>query len=64
MQLLQSVSVGSMITTYMLQTEDMMLREQIERYNLRLREFEEKQRQYRGQQERGPDPDLEVSTRN
>ncbi|KAG8293636.1 hypothetical protein J6590_038874 [Homalodisca vitripennis] len=40
--------------------EDSMLREQIERYNMRLREFEEKQRQYRGQQERGPDPDLEM----
>ncbi|XP_046675714.1 protein big brother-like [Homalodisca vitripennis] len=40
--------------------EDSMLREQIERYNMRLREFEEKQRQYRGQQERGPDPDLEL----
>lgn len=50
----------------MLQNEDMQLREQIDRYNMRMREFNEKQRQYRGQQERTPDQDLEVSspTRN
>ncbi|XP_054282782.1 protein big brother [Macrosteles quadrilineatus] len=40
--------------------EDSLLREQIERYNSRLREFEEKQRQYRGQQDRAPDQDLEL----
>lgn len=39
--------------------EDALLREQIERYNQRLREFEDKQRGYRGQQERA-DQDLEV----
>lgn len=38
--------------------EDALLREQIERYNQRLREFEDKQRGYR-QQERA-DQDLEV----
>lgn len=37
--------------------EDAILREQIERYNQRLREFEDKQRGYR--QDR-PDQDLEV----
>lgn len=46
----------------MLQNEDMQLREQIDRYNMRMREFNEKQRQYRGQQERTPDQDLEVSS--
>lgn len=40
--------------------EDALLREQIDRYNQRLREFEDKQRGYRGQQDR-PDQDLEVS---
>lgn len=40
----------------------MQLREQIDRYNMRMREFNEKQRQYRGQQERTPDQDLEVSS--
>lgn len=40
--------------------EDALLREQIERYNQRLREFEDKQRGYRGQQDR-PDQDLDVS---
>lgn len=43
-----------------LQIEDSMLRDQIERYNQKLRDFEEKQRVYRGQQDRGPDQDLEV----
>lgn len=38
--------------------EDALLREQIERYNQRLREFEDKQRVYRGQQDR--EQDLEV----
>ncbi|CAH1388707.1 unnamed protein product [Nezara viridula] len=38
--------------------EDAMLRDQIERYNQRLREFEEKQRAYRGQPQ---DHDLEVT---
>lgn len=42
--------------------EDALLREQIERYNQRLREFEDKQRGYRGQQDR-PDQDLDVSGR-
>lgn len=37
-----------------------MLRDQIERYNQRLRDFEEKQRTYRGQQERTTEQDLEV----
>lgn len=38
-----------------------MLRDQIERYNQRLREFE-KQRSYgRGQQERTQDQDMDVS---
>lgn len=38
-----------------------MLRDQIERYNQRLRDFEEKQRAYRGQTlERPGDPDIEV----
>lgn len=32
--------------------EDALMREQVERYNQRLRDFEEKQRQYRAQQER------------
>jgi hypothetical protein len=41
--------------------EDSMLRDQIERYNQRLRDFEEKQRAYRQHQERPADPDLEVS---
>jgi hypothetical protein len=41
--------------------EDSMLRDQIERYNQRLRDFEEKQRAYRQHQERPTDPDLEVS---
>lgn len=40
--------------------EDALLREQIERYNQRLREFEDKQRVYRGQQDR-TEQDLEVS---
>lgn len=39
--------------------EDILLREQIDRYNQRLREFEDKQRGYRGQDR--PDQDLEVS---
>lgn len=39
--------------------EDALLREQIERYNQRLREFEDKQRGYRGQER--PDQDLDVS---
>lgn len=38
--------------------EDALLREQIDRYNQRLREFEDKQRGYR-QQDR-PEQDLEV----
>lgn len=38
--------------------EDAILREQIERYNQRLREFEDKQRGYRSQDR--PDQDLEV----
>ncbi|CAG9825795.1 unnamed protein product [Phaedon cochleariae] len=38
--------------------EDALLREQIERYNQRLREFEDKQRGYR--QERQDHQDLEV----
>ncbi|KAJ9582409.1 hypothetical protein L9F63_003262, partial [Diploptera punctata] len=42
------------------QLEDSMLREQIERYNQRLRDFEEKQRAYRQHQERPTDPDLEL----
>ncbi|GFG37772.1 hypothetical protein Cfor_02410, partial [Coptotermes formosanus] len=42
------------------QMEDSMLRDQIERYNQRLRDFEEKQRAYRQHQERPTDPDLEV----
>ena len=46
---------------FILQLEDSMLREQIERYNQRLRDFEEKQRAYRQHQERPTDPDLEVS---
>lgn len=37
-----------------------MLRDQIERYNQRLRDFEEKQRAYRGQQERSSEQELEV----
>lgn len=41
--------------------EDAILREQIERYNNRLRDFEDKQRVYRGQQERAvADQQLEV----
>ncbi|EEB10844.1 hypothetical protein Phum_PHUM071150 [Pediculus humanus corporis] len=40
--------------------EDSMLRDQIERYNQRLRDFEEKQRAYRGQQERSAEQELEV----
>jgi hypothetical protein len=40
-----------------------MLRDQIERYNQRLRDFEEKQRAYRQHQERPTDPDLEVRSR-
>jgi hypothetical protein len=43
--------------------EDSMLRDQIERYNQRLRDFEEKQRAYRQHQERPTDPDLEVRNR-
>ncbi|CAG7728776.1 unnamed protein product [Allacma fusca] len=45
------------------QIEDAGLREQIERYNQRLREFEEKhgQRTYCGQQDRGVETELEVS---
>lgn len=39
--------------------EDALLREQIDRYNQRLREFEDKQRVYRGQQDRN-DQDLEL----
>ncbi|KAK7793726.1 hypothetical protein R5R35_007880 [Gryllus longicercus] len=42
------------------QMEDSLLREQIERYNQRLRDFEEKQRAYRQHQERPGDPDLEM----
>ncbi|XP_049800454.1 protein big brother isoform X1 [Schistocerca nitens] len=42
------------------QLEDSMLRDQIERYNQRLRDFEEKQRAYRQHQERPADPDLEL----
>lgn len=41
--------------------EDILLREQIDRYNQRLREFEDKQRGYRGQDR--PDQDLEVSSK-
>lgn len=41
--------------------EDALLREQIERYNQRLREFEDKQRVYRGQQDR-TEQDLEVGS--
>lgn len=41
------------------QIEDAMLRDQIERYNQRLREFDEKQRVYRQQQER-LDTELDV----
>ena len=44
----------------LLQREDAILREQMERYNQRLREFEEKQRTYCGQQERGDETGLEV----
>lgn len=40
--------------------EDALLREQIERYNQRLRDFEDKQRAYRGQHERA-DQELEVN---
>lgn len=43
-----------------LQIEDSMLRDQIERYNQRLRDFEERQKAYRAQQDRIPDQDLEV----
>ncbi|KAK3927309.1 Protein big brother, partial [Frankliniella fusca] len=39
--------------------EDAMLRDQIERYNQRLRDFDEKQRAYRQQQER-LDSELDV----
>ncbi|XP_063229683.1 protein big brother-like isoform X2 [Bacillus rossius redtenbacheri] len=42
------------------QMEDSMLRDQIERYNQRLRDFEEKQRAYRQHQERPGDQDLEL----
>lgn len=41
-----------------------MLRDQIERYNQRLRDFEEKQRAYRGQQERSAEQELEVGNDN
>ncbi|ODM94216.1 Protein big brother [Orchesella cincta] len=41
------------------QIEDAVLRDQIERYNQRLRDFEEKQRAYCGQQERGADVELD-----
>lgn len=41
--------------------EDALLREQIERYNQRLREFEDKQRGGYRQADR-PDQDLEVSS--
>jgi hypothetical protein len=52
----------STLTTFLSsQMEDSMLRDQIERYNQRLRDFEEKQRAYRQHQERPTDPDLEVS---
>ncbi|KAL0274324.1 UNVERIFIED_CONTAM: hypothetical protein PYX00_006775 [Menopon gallinae] len=46
------------------QIEDSMLRDQIERYNQRLRDFEEKQRAYRGQQERSSEQELEVGARS
>ncbi|KAK6619164.1 hypothetical protein RUM44_003546 [Polyplax serrata] len=46
------------------QMEDSMLRDQIERYNQRLRDFEEKQRAYRGQQERSAEQELEVGNDN
>ncbi|XP_076336442.1 protein big brother-like [Tachypleus tridentatus] len=42
------------------QVEDAVLREQIDRYNQRLRDFEEKQRAYRAQQERHAEAEVEA----
>lgn len=42
------------------QVEDALLREQIERYNQRLRDFEEKQRAFRAQQERQAEAEVEA----
>ncbi|XP_013779489.2 protein big brother-like [Limulus polyphemus] len=42
------------------QVEDAILREQIDRYNQRLRDFEEKQRAYRAQQERHEEAETET----
>ncbi|KAK9510008.1 hypothetical protein O3M35_004883 [Rhynocoris fuscipes] len=52
-----STFINSFIFKLFNQIEDSMLRDQIERYNQRLRDFEEKQRAYRGQQDTH---DLEV----
>lgn len=43
-----------------LQVEDSLLREQIEQYNRRLQELEERQRQYRDEQERRAEAEAEV----
>lgn len=42
------------------QVEDTLLREQIEAYNRRLREFEDRQRAYREEQERQAEAEAEV----
>ena len=44
----------------LLQVEDEMLREQIEQYNLRVREFDQRHRLYREEQERQADAEAEV----
>jgi Core binding factor beta subunit len=52
-----------MCLLFIFQIEDSMLRDQIERYNQRLRDFEDKQRVYRSHQQldRPGDTDIEVS---
>ncbi|GBO02202.1 Protein big brother [Araneus ventricosus] len=44
------------------QIEDAILREQLERYNQRVRDFEEKQRLYRSQHDRHVEAEVEVRT--
>ena len=46
--------------SFSLQVEDQLLREQIEQYNRRLREFEDRQRQYHEDQERQAEAEAEV----
>lgn len=42
------------------QAEDAMLREQVEQYNRRIRDFEIRQQQYRDQQDRRAEQEAEV----